>query len=88
MATRQFTVSSELQQFLQGIGSKALTNVVWNTSFTDPPVLPISSVSVRRSIIFDKVMTTDFATPVDEYNCFIENLNGSDEMPVTSPRTL
>ncbi len=80
MAIQQFEVAAELQQFLQGVGSRALTNVLWNMSFTDDaPLLPMSTVAVRRSLLFDKEAD-------GEFDCFIVNLDGTDEVTITTPR--
>ncbi len=77
---RQFQVPAELQQFLSGVNSKALTNVTWDTSFSaDAPVLPLSAESVRRSLAFSKYVST-------EYDCLIQNLDGSGAVQITEPR--
>lgn len=86
---RQFVVDPDLQQFLAGIQSKALANVVWNITFEeDAPLLPSNPSTVRRSLMFSKGGYTDDATPTFEYNAFIQNLDGSSEVVVSSPRGL
>lgn len=77
---RQFQVTPELQQFLAGLGSKALTNVVWDLSFVgDVPVLPLSPSSVRRSLFFSKFGGAEF-------DVLVKNLDGSNSVQVTGPR--
>lgn len=83
----QFTVPPELQQFLSGVPSIALANVVWDIVFPDDaPVLPTNPGAVRRVLIFDKGAYSEDATPTFEYDCYIENLDGSNIVPVTYPR--
>ena len=87
---QQFTLSPELQQFVSGLQSKAVANVQFNIDFGDEeaPALPTNPNTVRRSLMFSKVDFTDEATPVEEYNCFIQNLDGTTETPVSVPREL
>lgn len=86
---RQFAVSADLQQYLQASGSRALTNVIWNATFTvDAPLLPLSPAAVRRSISYTKLSFSPDATPVEEYNCFIANLDGGSVHPITLSRRL
>ncbi len=83
----QFTVSPELQQFLSGLDSKALTNVIWNITFDgDAPALPTNPTTVRRSLMFSKLDFSDDATPTEEYNAYIQNLDGTSETAVSVPR--
>lgn len=85
----QFTLSPELQQFLSGIESKAFTNVVWDITFEGTaPTLPSNPATIRRSLLFSRLSFTEEATPVEEYNCFIQNLDGSFETSVSTPRGL
>ncbi len=84
---RQFTLSSELQQFLSGLQSKALANVVFSISFVgDAPTLPSNPSTVRRSLMFSKLSYTLDATPTAEFNCFIQNLDGTLSSSVSVPR--
>lgn len=82
---RQFHVTPELQQFLSGLGSKALTNVLWNRSYlADSPVLPLSPDSVRRALLYSHLDATQ-ATPT-EFDVFLKNLDGTAAMQITRPR--
>lgn len=86
MADR-FTVLPELQQYLSGVPSRALTNIIWNYSFPDgDPALPTNPATVRRSLTFSKSAATDEASPLLEYNCYISNLDGTSENQITFPR--
>ncbi len=86
----QFTLSPELQQFLSGLQGRAVTGVVWNVDFGDEeiPALPTNPNTIRRSLLFSKVDFTDEATPVEEYNCFIQTLDGLNSAPVSVPREI
>lgn len=89
MITQQYPLSSELQAFLSGIESNSMTNVLWNVTFTDDaPALPSNPTAVRRSLMFSRLDWTDDATPTEEYNAYIQNLDGSSEQPVSVPRGL
>lgn len=82
---RRFLVTPELQQFLMGVSSGALTNVTWDRSFpSDSAVLPLSPSSVRRSLLYSHLDRT-MATP-GEFDVFIENLDGSASVQITRPR--
>lgn len=84
----QFQVSPELQQFLQGIQSPRLVNVIWDASLNaaDLPTLPTNPSSTRRSLIFDKGIFTTGATVTLEYNVFIQNTDGTNMTQVSTPR--
>lgn len=85
----QFIVAPELQQFLTGVSSKSLTNVIWDVTFPGTaPVLPTNPNSVRRILMFDKQVPSNDATPRLEYNCFIENLDGSRQQTLTTAREI
>lgn len=83
---RQFVLSPELQQFVQGLQSKATANVEFNIDFgsEEAPAIPTNPNTVRRSLMFSKV---DPDNPT-EYNAFIQNLDGSSETAVSVPRGL
>lgn len=83
----QFQVSPELQQFLKGVGSPTTANVQWDTTFdaSGLPTLP-SNPATLKSIMFSMSGFTADATPLAEYNIYIQNIDGSSVQPVTTPR--
>lgn len=84
---RQFQVSPELQQFLSGIESKALADVTWDVTFPgEAPLLPVNPSGTRRSLMFSRSGDDGLATPADEFNCWLANLDFSNEQEVTFPR--
>lgn len=84
---RQFAVPPEVQQFLSGLDSAALLNVVWDINFPgEAPLLPTNPSSIRRSLVFSRNGDSGHATPVEEYNCVLANLDYSNESPLTVPR--
>jgi hypothetical protein len=79
----QYTLSPELQQFLSGLQSKAVANVVFDATFSgDPPTLPSNPSTVRRSIMISRLDSTP------EFNCFIKNMDGSGEIEISNPRSI
>lgn len=86
---RQFHVPAELQQFLSGVESKALINVVWDITFPgDAPLIPTNPNTTRRALMFSRIGEDAAATPDSEFNCYLANVDGSSEQPVTTPRGL
>lgn len=81
----KFVVSTELQQFLSGIPSPALSNILWDIQFTND-ALPVNPSAVRRVLMFDKVDFEDLATPSPIYDCYLQALDGSALTQVTFPR--
>lgn len=86
MLRRQFTVSTALQQFLTGIRSRAVANVILTTSYDGTaPILPSNpDTGVRRTMYYSH-LDTESATPI-EFDVFVQNLNGSGATQITSPR--
>lgn len=84
----QFLVPPELQQFLSGVQSKALVNVVWDQTFTDGFILPTNPSTVKRVLLFSMSGYSADATPNPlEYNCYVENLDGTTVTAITTPRS-
>lgn len=85
---RQFVVPSDLQQFLTGLPSARLANVVWDTNIpTQTLVIPTNPQTVRRVLIFDKSGFSSHATPNPlEYNCYLKTLDLTVETEVTFAR--
>lgn len=74
----QYVLSPEVQQFLSGVQSKALANVVFHIHFSgDAPALPSNPSTIRKSMMMDKQSMSDEATPTLEYQCYIENMDGT-----------
>lgn len=82
-----FVVAPELQQFLSGLDSPALDNVLFDVDYTADVLLPQNPDATRRILFFSKAAYSADATPnPDEVNCYRQNLNGTATEQITFAR--
>lgn len=78
----QFTLPPELQQFLSGLSSPALGNILWDITFEEAaPALPFNPGATRRSLMFSRFDGS-------QYNVYGANIDGANEYFVTEPRDI
>jgi hypothetical protein len=82
---RKFFLSLRTQQFLAGVGSASVRNVVMDRSYTgEDPVIPSDpDNAVRRAVVFSSL---DAAPTPDEYDIFLRNTDGTVTTQITFER--
>ena len=86
---KKFVVVPELQDFLSGVDSRALDNVLFDVAYNEDSLLPQNPDATRRILFFDKAETVMGATPSPtEYNCYRQDLNGTSIEQITYPRQI
>ena len=84
---QQFVVPDVLQQFLASLPSIALENVVWDANVTaSVPNIPFNPAAVKRMLAFSKAAYSNEASPLLEYNCWLESLDMTYVAQMTFPR--